>query len=182
MIFDTTKPLNCDALILTPLSEADRDDLTRAASDPLTWAGHPAKDRHDPKVFGAYFDFLVVAGGAYVVRDRACDQIIGCSRYYTAPDMPQTIGIGFTFLHHDYWGGAWNRRLKALMVEHAFSQFEDVWFHIDPTNIRSQKATMKLGAVWEYDAELDLAGQPAMWKVYRLSKDAWSRTMAPQHV
>lgn len=40
-----------------------------------------------------------------------------------------------------------------------------VWFHIDPSNIRSRKATAKLGAKHVYDAALNLSGNPASWSI-----------------
>jgi RimJ/RimL family protein N-acetyltransferase len=80
------------------------------------------------------------------VIDSQTNKIIGCSRYYVSPNQPDSISIGFTFLHHRYWGGATNSELKRLMLNHAFECFAEVWFHIAPSNIRSRKATAKLGA------------------------------------
>lgn len=178
MAFDAQPVLRSNKLDLRPLEEDDFEGLHAAASNPETWAGHPAKDRYQPDVFRPYFDFLLEAGGTLVIIDRAGDRIIGCSRYYTAPDMPSSISIGFTFLDHRYWGGAWNFDLKCLMLGHAFEGFDEVWFHIDPTNIRSQTATKRLGAVHGYDTGLDLSGVEAPWKCYRLTRDAWLRTVA----
>lgn len=178
MGFDAQPQLRSDTILLRPLEEDDFEGLHAAAADPETWAGHPAKDRHEPEVFRGYFDFLLKAGGTLVIIDRVEDRIMGCSRYYTAPDMPGSISIGFTFLNHRYWGGVWNFEVKKLMLGHAFEVFDEVWFHIDPTNIRSQTATKRLGAVHGYDTGLDLSGVEAPWKCYRLTRDAWSQTVA----
>ena len=158
---------------LRPLTEADLPDLQRAASDPGIWAGHPSRDRHKPEVFADYGRFLLHSGGTLVVRDRALDRIVGCSRFYVAEDAPQDVAIGFTFLARAYWGGPGNHEIKTLMLTHAFAHVDRVWFHIDPTNIRSQKATRKLGAVHTGDPVLDLAGTPVTWQQYRLSKADW---------
>ncbi len=173
MGFDAQPILKGATLTLRPLAPDDYDGLYRAASNPETWAGHPAHDRHKPEVFCPYFDMLLASRATLVVIDIASGDIIGCSRYYTAPDRPGTISIGFTFLDQRYWGGTVNRAMKALMLAHAFAQFDAVWFHIDPTNIRSQKATMKLGARHAYDAELALGSAPAPWKIYRLDREDW---------
>ncbi len=178
MSFDPQPELTGAILTLRPLRQDDFEGLRNAASDAQTWAGHPARDRHLPEVFAPYFDSLLASGTCLVVVHRASDRIIGCSRYYTAPDMPGSIAIGFTFLHHDFWGGAVNFELKRLMLGHAFDTFDDVWFHIDPTNIRSQKATAKLGAVFVHDAELQLGPMMALWKCYRLTQDAWAAVVA----
>lgn len=175
MSFDPQPELQGGGFALRPLKAGDFDGLYAAASDPEIWVGHPSKTRHDVDVFRGYFDFLLVRGGTLVVLDRGQNKIIGCSRYYTAPDMPGSISIGFTFLERAYWGGAANFEVKRLMLGHAFSTFDEVWFHIDPTNIRSQKATAKLGAELVCDATLDLAGAPVEWKCYRLTREAWRR-------
>ncbi len=109
--------------------------------------------------------------------DQASGKIIGCSRYYPAPDQPDSISIGFTFLNHAYWGGGVNFELKRLMLDHAFRTFPEVWLHIAPNNIRLQKATAKLGAEHVYDAVLNLSGSPAPSMCFRLSKEAWKRTL-----
>ncbi|MFR0690345.1 GNAT family N-acetyltransferase [Enterobacterales bacterium AE_CKDN230030158-1A_HGKHYDSX7] len=171
--FDDQPTLFGDTLHLRPLRADDFDALYAAASSPQTWAGHPAKDRHRREIFEPYFQFLVQAGGCLLILDRCTGEAIGCSRYYPVPDQPQDIGIGFTFINHRYWGGATNRELKTLMLDHAFQRFERVWFHIAPSNIRSQKGTTKLGAERVYEAELDLSGTPAPWLCYELPRERW---------
>lgn len=173
MKFDSQPHLLSDALELRPLVPEDFEALFLAANDPETWAGHPAKNRHEKPVFRKYFAFLIEAGGVLAIIDRNSGNLIGCSRYYVSPDAPDTISIGFTFLSKAYWGGSTNRELKSLMLNHAFKIFDEVWFHIDPTNIRSQKATAKLGAECIADRELNLAGNPAEWKCWRLKKEDW---------
>lgn len=173
-IFDDQPTLLGDSLQLRPLRSEDFDALYGAANSPETWAGHPAKDRYRREVFEPYFQFLVNAGGCLLILDRATGRAIGCSRYYPVPDQPEDIGIGFTFINHRYWGGATNRELKTLMLGHAFQRFERVWFHIAPSNIRSQKGTAKLGARLAYEAELDLSGTPAQWLCFELSREQWA--------
>ncbi len=171
--FDPQPTLQGPELKLRPLQADDHAALYAAASDPATWAGHPAKDRYKPDVFQPYFASLLASATTLIVINRMTDTTIGCSRYYTAPDRPGTIAIGFTFLHCAHWGGSTNRALKTLMLNHAFDTFPEVWFHIGPTNIRSQKATAKLGAQFVADRTLDLSGGPALWKVYRLTRSDW---------
>ena len=124
-------------------------------------------------MFEPYFSSLLASRATLAIIDNTSGDIIGCSRYYTAPDRPGTIAIGYTFLDRAYWGGATNFALKTLMHDHAFGTFPDIWFHIAPSNIRSQKATAKLGARFFEDAILDLGGGPAPWQVFRLSAADW---------
>jgi len=176
--FDLQPELGGGGLVVEPLQSGHFDALAIAASDPLIWAGHPAKDRHDPEVFAGYIGYLLDAGGTVVVRTESDSRIIGCSRYYVPPGIPDGIGIGFTFLIRDHWGGATNLSLKRLMVGHALGHFNSVWFHIDPTNQRSQAATTRLGASHRYDARLAIGPTVAEWKCYELTADAWSEVLA----
>jgi len=176
--FDNQPHLGDARLILRPLAAQDFDGLHAAANDPRVWAGHPAKDRHRREIFAPYVDFLLEKGGTLVVIDAARGAIIGCSRYYVAPDRPEAIAIGFTFLDARYWGGEMNFRMKNLMLRHAFATYPEVWFHIDPTNTRSRKATAKLGAVPAGHATLALGPTPADWMCYRLTREAWDATCA----
>jgi len=170
--------LTGETLFLRPLTADDFDELYAAGSDPAVWAGHPARERYKPEVFRQYFDAQLASQSTLVFVDCATGKLIGCSRYYVAPDQPQAVSIGFTFLNNAYWGGITNFEIKRLMLDHAFRSVDDVWFHIDPTNIRSQKATAKLGAVHAYDAVLDISGLPVKWMCFRLTRDAWDRAQS----
>ena len=120
MAFNTQPTLTEGDLIVRPMAAADRDGLAAAAADPLIWAGHPVKDRHKREVFDPYFDFLLDSGSAMTFVERASGRIIGCSRFYIAPDAPEAVSIGFTFLARDHWGGETNRIVKRLMLNHIF--------------------------------------------------------------
>lgn len=175
---DLQPELHSEAISLRPLQLGDFEGLWAAANDPATWAGHPAKDRYKRDVFLKYFTFLLDAGGTLVVIDNAKGNIIGCSRYYFAPVKTAYISIGFTFLNHAYWGGGTNFTVKKLMLDHAFKSTDQVWFHIDPSNIRSQKATAKLGAKHIENGELDLADGLAKWMCFQLMKPDWRAFVA----
>ncbi|MEE1656944.1 GNAT family N-acetyltransferase [Microvirga sp. CF3062] len=179
--FDPQPEMMDDTLSIRPLMREDIEELFSAASNPEIWAGHPAEDRYKREKFEPYFVSLLESRAALAVIDRRLSQIIGCSRYYVSPDQHDSVSIGFTFLNHAYWGGETNFHLKRLMLEHAFKSFPEVWFHIAPTNIRSQKATAKLGAEHAYNATLDLSGSPAVWMCFRLSKDAWNRVLTSKN-
>lgn len=176
MSFDNAPVLTGPRLTLSPLTAADKPGLRTAASDPETWAQHPAHNRWQPEVFDPYFDFLLAAGGTLCAREG--DQIIGCSRFYPVPDQPRDIGIGFTFLARSHWGGRYNGEMKSLMVTHAFAAFDRIWFHIAPDNLRSQIATTRLGAVWDYDAKLDLGPGPSLTKCYVMTPESWEAAHA----
>lgn len=166
--------LRGDGFVIVPMAEADFEPLYAAASDPLIWAGHPAKTRHERAVFGPYFEFLLGAGGAVTIRETG-GRVVGCSRFYEPPETPGGIAIGYSFLVRDHWGGASNKAVKTLMLNHAFQDRDEVWFHIDPSNIRSQKATAKLGAHHVDTRPRDLGNGDAMWMRWVLPKTEWEK-------
>jgi RimJ/RimL family protein N-acetyltransferase len=176
--FDCQPPLYGSTLKLRALSGSDFEAMFLAASDPLIWAGHPASNRYERQVFEAYFSARLASAKALAVIDNESGQIVGMSSYYTPPDHPESIAIGYTFLVRTKWGGEANRELKTLMLEHAFTVYDIVYFHVGPANIRSQKALLKIGAVHVSDAELNLSGAPALCKCYGLSKAQWLASTA----
>ncbi|WP_456021735.1 GNAT family N-acetyltransferase [Pseudomonas protegens] len=180
--FDCQPALYGNTLKLRALAASDFEALFLAASDPLIWAGHPASDRYERQVFEAYFAARLASAKALAVIGLESGQILGMSSYYTPPDQPESIAIGYTFLVREKWGGDANRELKALMLEHAFKVYHTVYFHVGPANLRSQKALLKIGAGHLYDAELNLSGAPALCKCYGLSRALWlANTKAQQH-
>ncbi len=128
-----------------PLRAEDHDALYAVAADPLLWEQHPA-ERWREDVFRAFFDQSLASGGALVVLDRATGEVIGSSRYHAYDPEEREVEIGWTFLARSHWGGAANRDLKAVMLEHAFASVDTVVFLVHPGNVRSQRAVEKLGA------------------------------------
>ncbi|MEP1520086.1 GNAT family N-acetyltransferase [Ascidiaceihabitans sp.] len=170
--FDPNPILTAGGLTLSPLFERDRQGLTQAASDPLIWAGHPVRNRHEPAVFEPYFDMLLASNAALAIRDKT-GRIIGCTVFYTDTNAPSRLSIGFTFLERAHWGGNTNRIVKRLTLGHLFTYCSEAWFHIAPDNVRSQTATMRLGVVFTHEADIDLAGGETRWRCYCLTQEAW---------
>lgn len=171
--FNPQPLLSEGGLTLEPLIEGDRQGLTQAASDPLIWQGHPVRDRHKEGVFIPYFNMLLGTNAALTIRDRE-KRIIGCTVYYTDTNAPSRLSIGFTFLVRAHWGGNTNRIVKRLTLGHVFAHTSEAWFHIAPDNLRSQTATMRLGAVFTHEADIELAGAAARWQCYCLTQESWN--------
>ncbi len=174
--FNFQPTLTSKNLVLRPLVKSDYPELFDCANDELLWAGHPAKDRYKEDVFAKMFNEGLSSNTCLVISEAESTKLIGWTRYYVAEDGPNDISIGFTFLTREHWGGSTNRQLKSLMLNHAFEYFDNVWFHIAPTNIRSQKATKKLGAKLINEALLFLAGKESLWQSYKLTKQQWQLT------
>ncbi|MEO7214109.1 GNAT family N-acetyltransferase [Mucilaginibacter sp.] len=155
---------------LQPLQAADFDRLFEVAADPLIWELHPAKDRYKREVFQLYFDDAVASNTSFLVIDKASGELIGCTRLYAMNPDESSVAIGYTFLARKYWGGAYNRSMKSLLIEYVFKAVDNVLFHIATTNIRSQKATEKIGASKVGEVNFDHYGTKLLHYEYRLTK------------
>jgi len=147
MAFDLQPHLKGELIELRPLAPEDWDDLFAVASDSLIWEQHPERDRYKEGVFRVFFKEALESGGAFVIIDRETQQIIGSTRFYGYDPEKSEIEIGWTFLARKYWGGQYNREMKELLLAHAFKFVENVVFYVGETNIRSQKAMEKIGAI-----------------------------------
>jgi RimJ/RimL family protein N-acetyltransferase len=145
--FDRQPHLVGELLELRPLRPDDWDGLFAAASDPLIWAVHPEPDRYTEPVFRRFFRMALESRGALVAIDRATARIIGSSRYHWHGPDKDELEIGWSFLARAYWGGAYNREMKRLMLGHAFQFADRVIFVVGVDNVRSRKAMLKIGGV-----------------------------------
>ena len=145
--FDLQPNLKGELIELRALRPEDWDDLFAVASDPLIWEQHPESDRYKEDVFRVFFKEALESGGAFVVVDKKSQQIIGSTRFHGYDPEKSEIEIGWTFLARKCWGGRHNREMKQLMLAHAFKFVENVVFYVGEKNIRSQKATEKIGGI-----------------------------------
>jgi len=145
--FDLQPHLKGELIELRPLASEDWADLFAVASDPLIWEQHPESDRYKEDVFKAFFREAMECGGAFVIIDTTSQQIIGSTRFHGYAPKKSEIEIGWTFLARKYWGGRYNAEMKQLMLAHAFKFVENVIFLVGENNIRSQKATEKIGGI-----------------------------------
>jgi N-acetyltransferase len=170
MLFDLQPHLKGELIELRPLRADDWDELFAVASDPLIWEQHPEIDRYKEDVFKIFFEDALRSGGAFIVIDTQTQQIIGSTRFHGYDPEKSEIEIGWTFLARKYWGGRYNAEMKQLMLTHAFKFVENVVFFVGENNIRSQKATEKIGAVKSGTARRVYGNRPASLNVRYLIK------------
>lgn len=144
---DLQPTLTGDRVLIRPITAEDWPAMFAAASDPKVWELHPARDRYTEPVFRKYFDGAMASGSAFAFVDLIRNTVMGSSRYHGYNAVPGEIEIGWTFLTRDYWGGSYNREIKRLMVNHAFTFADTVVFWVGETNWRSQRAMEKIGGV-----------------------------------
>ena len=160
---------------LVPLKEEDFERLYKVASDPLVWEQHPNKNRYQREVFQNYFKGAIESGGAFLILDKKTGEVIGSSRLYDHKPADKEIEIGYTFISRDHWGGAYNRAVKKLMLDHAFTFADRVIFHIGAQNVRSQKALEKLGGKKTGEIEMEYFGEPKRLNfIYHIHKTDWA--------
>lgn len=173
---DRQPVLEGERLRLRPLASDDRDALFRVASDPLLWEQHPINDRWQPDVFGTFFDDGLRNGGALVVIERASGRIIGSSQYRPTSFDPEAIEIGWTYLAREYWGGAFNRELKRLMLVHALASVPRVLFRVGSANWRSRKAMEKIGgALTDMVEDGEYNGRFVQHIVYEITRKGFAK-------
>lgn len=172
MSFDYQPTLKGNLLELRPLQTTDYYDLYKVASDPLIWQQHPDSDRHKEEIFKVFFCEAIESKGALIAIDSKVDQIIGSSRFHGYNKSKSEIEIGWTFLARTYWGGAYNKEMKHLMLQHAFKFVNNVVFIIGPQNIRSQRSIEKIGGV-RTESRLDGSGRESY--VYQITASKFTR-------
>jgi len=144
---DFRPTLTGPTVIVRPMAAADWADLFAAGSDPEIWKVHPRSNRYIEAEFRKYFDSGIASKMAFVFVDRATGRLIGSSRYYGYEPGLSEIEIGWTFVVREYWGGAANREVKRLMLDHAFTFVDTVIFWVGEQNWRSQGAMTKIGGI-----------------------------------
>lgn len=144
---DLQPTLEGPRITVRPIQESDWAGLFEAASDPLVWEQHPAKDRYQEEQFRVYFNDAINCGSAFTFVEKESGKLIGSSRYHGFEPELSEIEIGWTFIGRDYWGGSYNGEIKKLMLEHAFTFVNTVVFWVGEDNMRSQKAVEKIGGV-----------------------------------
>jgi RimJ/RimL family protein N-acetyltransferase len=117
------------------------------ASDPLIWEVHPFSDRWQEPVFRRYFEDALASGGGLTIVEKATGKVMGASRYAFPDAARDEIEIGWTFIGRDWWGGACNREIKRLMLDHIFRFVSSVVFVVGEKNVRSRRAMEKIGGV-----------------------------------
>lgn len=134
-------------LTLRPLTEEDLPALCALAAscaDELRLMGSPPTS---PDYYRAALDapdalpFVVLMGG----------ELAGSTRLGDLRPAHAGLEIGWTWLHPRWHGSGVNRRMKRLLLAHAFGELgmERVQLKTDLLNTRSQRAIEGIGAVRE---------------------------------
>jgi RimJ/RimL family protein N-acetyltransferase len=112
---------------------------------------------------------------AFVFVDRSTGALIGSSRYYGYEPERSEIEIGWTFIVRSHWGGATNREVKRLMLDHAFTFVDTVIFWVGETNWRSQGAMTKIGGVKREGLVTRELSGITPYVIFEINKDSYQQ-------
>ncbi len=132
---------------LEPLAEHHLEPLREAcALDTQIWEIYPVN------MMGDDFDAAIAQFHdtsnwvRYAVIDVASSQLVGMTNFIN-PDAFGAVEIGGTYIAPAVRATGFNRRMKALMIDHAFAcGYRRIEFRVDTRNTRSMAAVEKLGA------------------------------------
>jgi len=165
--------LENDVVRLQPLNENHFNALYEIASDPLIWLQHNEKDRYKKEVFQQFFSKAIESRSAFLIIERKTGMVIGSTRFYDYNIKDNSIVIGFTFLGRQFWSRGYNPSVKKLMLGYAFQYVDKVIFHVAATNIRSQIAVGRLGAIKTAEFMSEHSVEPKLSYQYELTKKMW---------
>lgn len=143
-------PLQDQDLTLEPLVEAHREGLRQACNaDTEIWSIYPFSYAGD--AFDMQFDIMRAAGRARRCYAIVVDgRVVGMTAWIEHGAPGHSIEIGNSYIVPESRGTGLNRRIKVLMLDHAFAQgLVRVAFKVDEINTRSQAAVLKLGCTKE---------------------------------
>ncbi|BDP42806.1 N-acetyltransferase [Deinococcus aetherius] len=134
-------------LTLRPLEEGDIPALCVLAAD----CGDELRLMGSPPVSPAYYRAALGAPDQMPFVVEVGREPAGSTRYGDIRTAHGGLEIGWTWLHPRWHGTGLNRRMKRLMLAHAFEVMgmERVQIKTDILNTRSQRAIEGLGAVHE---------------------------------
>jgi RimJ/RimL family protein N-acetyltransferase len=134
-------------LSLRPLTEGDMPALCALAAE----CAHELRLMGSPPDQAAYYTAALDAPDAQAFVIEVGGELAGSTRYGDIRAAHGGLEIGWTWLHPRHHGTGLNRRMKRLLLAHAFESMgmERVQLKTDVLNVRSQRAIAGLGAVRE---------------------------------
>ncbi len=134
-------------VLLRPLTEADIAPLQALAAEiegELVYIP-------TPPTLAQFYQLAITAPEQQAFVIEVAGELAGTTRYLDMRPDHGSLEIGATWLQRHYYGSGINRRVKFLLLEHAFETLgmERVQLRADGRNQRSQRAIEKLGAVRE---------------------------------
>lgn len=144
-----------ETVTLEPLRAEHWNELRDPAADEDLWT-YMGMVAHTPDALRTWIDLRIrdmLAGTAiaFLIRDTKSRKAIGSTSLFDYARAHRRIEIGHTWLGNSHRGTRANPEAKLLLLYHAFERLglERVQLKTDPSNARSRKAILKIGATEE---------------------------------
>ena len=135
-----SQPMSGNGCSAEPFTESHRDVLRTACAEDLDiWSIYATN--FGPEGFDDAIDGYIAnpSNRAFVLFNG--DELAGMSSFLGIDEGRQCLEIGGTYYRPKFRGTGFNRRVKEMMLERAFtSGFRRVEFRVDARNARSQAA------------------------------------------
>lgn len=171
-------PLSEGDLRLEPLAEHHREPLRLAcAADQEIWQIYPFSFLGE--AFDPQFDQLFGTYGKRGYAVTLAGEVVGMTAWIDVGQPGWSIEIGNTYFLPRLRGTGFNRRVKDLMIDHAFfCGLERVAFKVDAVNARSRAAVLKLGCRQEGILRRERktwTGRVRDTVLFSILRDEWSK-------
>lgn len=145
-------PLSDGHITLVPLNQDHIYKMRALSSDGDVWKWY-TEDLTDPDALNQWMTSRLIQSQngemiSYAVLHNQTGEVIGSSSYGHIDWSEKCIEIGWTWLGKKFIGTGINKRMKFLMLNHAFQimEIERLELRTDETNVRSRRAMEKIGA------------------------------------
>lgn len=173
--------LENELILLEPLSEKHIAKIeTISYSKELGEFGRRVKTR---KNLEHYFEYCINSKTnkelyPFIILKKPSKEPLGITMFGNINFPHKRLEIGWTWLGKQYQGTGINSQCKTLLLDFCFKTLEmrRVEFKVDFTNIKSQKAVEKLGAIREgllRNYNIQSYGESKGTYVYSILKEEW---------
>ncbi|MEK3685342.1 GNAT family N-acetyltransferase [Paenibacillus sp. FSL R10-2736] len=155
MISKNAEQLEGGVIRLVPLMEEHKPELVKVLNDPLiweyTWRRITTEEQVGQLIDAALMNKAKGTDIPFVIIEQASGRIAGTTRIMHLDRTHRNAEIGCTWISSDYWRTAVNTESKLLLLQYCFEGLGliRVNFSIVSTNLRSQRAVERIGAVRE---------------------------------
>lgn len=169
MKFSLTPFLENNIVIVKPMTNSDFEALLKVANDPILWEHHPISSGYTKTGFEKFFNEAIGIGSLLII-DKVKNAVIGSTRLYGYNEKENSIVIGHTFISREYWGSGYNKSIKKLMLDYAFTHVNKVVFYVVENNIRSKKVFEKIRAIAKGTVTRNYEGKEHLCVLFEIDK------------
>ena len=147
--------LESDKVKLVPLEKEHIKELVDLGQDQRIWEFMPVDWLGKKDLNEVLLDALSLRDSGqqypFAVIDKTTHKLIGSTRYLKINSDFKNLEIGWTWYSLEYWGTAYNKACKFLLLQHCFETLCTISVHLGTadTNSRSRKAIESIGATYE---------------------------------